>query len=167
MRSVSKTVVFSTVLAKADGIIKSIRGYPKLRRKQRLYRQWAEKDGLVPEIIAHEDVRVKDAPPRVIADSGSGSESSEAGESSHQENVSEGVPYQSTIPAAMRDSAHEAATACAEPYSHPDNRKVAMFMMAEINKEQLRLAILLMLLGASLVIFCLGFILLVLQSLRL
>ena len=43
-------------------------------------------------------------------------------------------------------------------------QKVAMFMMAQINKEQLRLPILLMLLGAAFVIFLLGVILLIIHS---
>jgi len=63
---VSKLNRFSTVLSEANSIIRSIRSYPKRRRTQRLYKQWAERDGLQPEVLSVEGVKTEDAPLQVV-----------------------------------------------------------------------------------------------------
>jgi hypothetical protein len=131
---VSKLIRFSTILSEANSIIKSTWSYPKRWRTQKLYKQWVERAGLQSEAIPAQKDKSENSPLEVI----------------NPDNVSARV--------------RETPAGATEPDRHAADRKVAVFMMAEINKEQLRLAILLVLLGASLVIFCLGSILLLVYS---
>ena len=160
----SKLNRFSTVLSEANSIIGSIRSYPKQRRTQRLYKQWVERGGLQPEVLSVEGVKTKDAPLQVVNANRVSGKLSEFQEGCTQDSRSKNVLHEGPTPEDIRVRIHDVIGDCTEPNSRAEHRKVAMFMMAEINKEQLRLVILLVLLGASLVIFCLGFILLIVNS---
>jgi len=74
-------------------------------------------------------------------------------------------PIVRTIPKDIGTVVHDKNAAQDQSSSFENRRKVAMFMMAEIDKEQLRLSILLVLLGAALTIFCLGVVILIVSTL--
>ena len=158
----SKLIRFSTVLSEANSIIRSMRSYPKRRRTQRLYKQWAETVGLQPEVLFANAVKTKDASPQAVTADSTSTKLSEHGEDSIER--SKGILREGSIPEHITDRIHDTEGVSTESNSHEEPHKVAMFTMAEINKEQLRLAILLVLLGASLVIFCLGVIMVIVYS---
>ncbi len=160
----SKLNRFSPVLSGANSIIRSVRSYPKLRRSQRLYKQWAERDGLQPEVLSVEGNKTKDAPPKFVNANSLDGKLSESQEDCTQDSRSKDVLHEGPIPEDIRTGVINTIGAYTESNSRTEHRKVAMFMMAEVNKEQLRLVILLVLLGASIVMFFLGFILLIVRS---
>ncbi len=163
----SKRVIFDNVLSEANSIMAGIRSYPKRRRAKRLYKQWAERTGLQPEVFASEGAKTKDAPLQLVTADRPGSKLSETREGRTQDKRFSDIPHEGPIPEDIRASANETIGAYPESNSGKKPRKVAMFVMAEIDKEQLKVAVLFVLLGASLVIFCLGFIMLIVYSLGL
>ena len=158
---------YSVYNSVANSIISSIQNYQKRRRTQRLYKQWAERDGLQLEVLTVEGVKTKDAPLQVVNANSLSGKLSESREGCTQYSRPKDVLHEGPIPENIRAKVHDTIGAYAESNSRAEQRKVAMFMMAEVNKEQLRFVILLVLLGASLVIFCLGFILLIVNSFEL
>ena len=109
--------------------------YFKKRRKEKLYRQWVERAGLPPEAVPAGADKPED------------------------------VPLQVHSAEAVSPEAHEPLKVHVEPDSrvatHPE---ITGDMMAEINKRQLRLPLLHMLLGASALILFVGLILLIVYS---
>lgn len=154
---------FGRVLSVANGVARGIRSYPKHRRTQRLRRQWMEKAGLQPECLSAEHARTEEVSAAIATADRLSPGQDESPPSDSQTRSVRGFSHAGSTPEDVRNTFE----ADAQTSSRVDHGKVAMFMMAEINKEQLRLAILLMLLGASIVIFCLGAILLIVHSLGL
>lgn len=163
----SKTTIIKTVISEANDIISSIRGYPKRRMTQRLYKQWAEKSGLQTELLSVEGTKAEDAPPRAVSENSLSSKISDLQGTTTEESNASHLVYRDSPPEDIGTRVHDTIGANTQPNNPGEPRKVAMFIMAEINKEQLRLAILLVLLGASLVILCLGLIILIVHTLGL
>ena len=159
-----KLIRFNTVLSEANGIISSIRGYPKSRRTRNLYRQWTEKSGLQTDVRPTKVDKTEEAPSRVITANSPSSEPIETRQCLPKESKCDNVLYHGLPHGDMSPTFHDDIGNYVDSVRQKEPRKVAMFMMAEINREQLRVTILLVLLGASLVIFCLGVILLILYS---
>ena len=157
-------MIFNSVLSGANSIMAGIRSYPKRVKAQRLYKQWAEKAGLQPDVIHAEDATTENTPRQAVTASSVSVKPKESQQSFTQDSQYDDISHESLIPEDIRARVRSNREACIDPSSREETRKVAVFMMAEINKEQLRLPILLMLLGASLVIFCLGVILLIVYS---
>jgi hypothetical protein len=155
---------FNNVLSGANIILSSIKGYPKRRRVKGLYKQWAEKSGLQPEAFNAEETKAEDIRLQAVTNSIASGKTHESKQghtqNSRSEAISSEIPNRKDSRAAIYDNMDNYV----DSIGSGEHRKVAMFMMAEINKEQLRLPILLMLLGAALVIFLLGVTLLVIHS---
>jgi hypothetical protein len=155
---------FNNVLSGANIILSSIKGYPKRRRVKGLYKQWAERSGLQPEVFDTEEAIAEDTRPRAVAASIGGDKTHESKQGYTKNSHSETISSESPTGKDSRARIYDNIGAYVDSMEHEEPRKVAMFMMAEINKEQLRLPILLMLLGAAIVIFLLGVVLLFLHS---
>ena len=155
---------FNKVLSGANIILSSIKSYPKRRRVKSLYKQWAERSGLQPEVYNAEETKAEDTHPQAVAASISNGETHESKQGYTQNSHSETISSESPTGKDSRARIYDNIGTCVDSIEHEEPRKVAMFMMAEINKEQLRLPILLMLLGAALVIFLLGVVLLLIHS---
>jgi len=105
--------------------------YPQRRRKRKLYKQWVERAGLPPEAVPHETDKFEGTPPEA--------------------NSYEAVSHKVRRP----PKAH------IEPDSIATHPEVTGDMLAEIDKRQLRLRVLYVLLGACLVILAVALILLI------
>ena len=163
----NKLIRFNTVLSGANSLIGSIRSYPKRRTTQKLYKQWAEKSGLQTELLSPESTKAKDAPSDVVSENSFDNKLSDSRQVTTKESNSHHLAHQDSPPEDIRTVVHDTTGADTQLNNPEKARKVAILMMAEINREQLRLAILLVLLGASLVIFCLGIIILIVYTLGL
>ena len=142
----------------------SIKSYPKRRRVKGLYKQWAERSGLQPEVFHAEEAKAEDVRPQAVAAGISSGKTRESEQGYAQNSHSETISSESPTGKDSRARTYDNIGTYVDSIEHEEPRKVAMFMMAEINKEQLRLPILLMLLGAAIVIFLLGVVLLFLHS---
>ena len=58
---------FNKVLSVVNIVTGSIKGYPKRRKARGLYKQWAERSGLQPDIPPAEDAEVKVATRQAVA----------------------------------------------------------------------------------------------------
>lgn len=155
---------FNSVLSGVNVILSSIKSYPKRRRVKGLYKQWAERSGLQPEVFHAEEAKAEDTRLQAVAASTFSGKTHESKQGYTQNSRSEAVSSESPTRKDSRARIYDNIGAYVDSMEHEEPRKVAMFMMAEVNKEQLRLPILLMLLGAALVIFLLGVILLIIHS---
>jgi hypothetical protein len=155
---------FNNVLSGANIILSSIKSYPKRRRVKGLYKQWAERSGLQIEVAHTEETKAEETRPQAVVNSISSGKTHEAKQGYTQNSRYEAVSSESPTYKDSTARVYNNIGPYADSLGHEEPRKVAMFMMAEINKEQLRLPILLMLLGAALVIFLLGVVLLIIHS---
>jgi cobalamin biosynthesis Mg chelatase CobN len=155
---------FNNVLSGVNIILSSIKSYPKRRRVKGLYKQWAERSGLQPEVFYAEEAKAEDTRPQAVAAGISSGKTRESEQGYAQNSHSETISSESPTGKDSRARTYDNIGTYVDSIEHEEPRKVAMFMMAEINKEQLRLPILLMLLGAAIVIFLLGVVLLFLHS---
>jgi hypothetical protein len=155
---------FNNVLSGVNVILSSIKSYPKRRRVKGLYKQWAERSGLQPEVFNAEEAKTEDAHLQAVAASTSSSKTHESTQGYTQNSHSGTASLESPTRKDSRARIYDDIGAYVASIEREEPRKVAMFMMTEINKEQLRLPILLMFLGAAFVIFLLGVILLIIYS---
>jgi hypothetical protein len=155
---------FNSVSSGANSILSSIKSYPKRRRVKGLYKQWAERSGLQLEVSHTEEAEAEDTRPQAVVDSTSSGTTHESRQGYTPLSQPEAVSSESLPHKESTARVYNNISTYADYIEHEEPRKVAMFMMAEINKEQLRLPILLMLLGAAIVIFLLGVVLLILHS---
>ncbi len=117
--------------------------YFERRRKAKLYRQWAERDGLPPEAIPTKNDKSKDVPVQI---------------DNHEAVSHEAVSHEAVRPEAnSRVKVQPGSPAVT-------HAEVGGDMMAEIDKRQPRLRILYMLFGVSSVILIVGLILLITNS---
>jgi hypothetical protein len=155
---------FNDVLSGVNILLSSIKSYPKRRRVKGLYKQWAERSGLQPEVYNAEETKTEDIRPQAVTASISSGKNHESKQGYTPNSHSEATSSESPTVKDSRARIYDNIGTYVDSIEHEEPRKVAMFMMAEINKEQLRLPILLMLLGAALVIFLLGVALLFIHS---
>ena len=107
--------------------------YFQRRRKEKLYRQWAERAGLPPEVVPDKADESEDVHAQI-----------------HKRKA---VGHKTSGPVRVLPGS-----------SAVTDVEVTGDMMAEINKRQARLPLLYVLVGASLVILCVGVILLIVRS---
>ena len=108
--------------------------YPQRRRQRRLYKQWVEQAGLPAEEVPPETDKFED------------------------------TPFQANGYKAVSDEDRSPPGVYIEPDDMATHPEVTGDMLAEIDRRQLRLPILYMLLGACLVILLMGLILLIVNS---
>jgi hypothetical protein len=155
---------FNDVLSGMKIILSSIKSYPKRRRVKGLYKQWTERSGLQPEVFNAEETKAENIRLHAVTAGISSGKINECKQGCTHDNRSEAFSSESASCKDSRSGIYNNIGAYVDNIEHGEPPKVAMFMMAEINKEQLRLPILLMLLGAALVIFLLGVVLLIIHS---